>query len=188
MSTQLEYQQKIQIFNWKELTDLWKQIEARDTTDWELGKAFEYLVVRMFELDGAIVKYPYTVTQRTTEGGHQVMEQVDGIVYVESLSCIIESKDYQDGDKTNIEPIYKLRNQLLRRPSGVIGSVFSRTGFTDAAITLASFMMPQAILLWEGGEIEVVLKEKRICSFLVTKLRRCIETGSPNYNITTDTL
>ena len=186
MATPSEYQQTIQSYGWARLKELWQQIENRNTVGWELGKAFEYLIVRLFELDGAIVKYPYTVSQKTMEGKQELIEQIDGIIYTGSLSCIIECKD--ENRVTNVEPVYKLRNQLLRRPSGVIGSVFSRAGFTDPAITLASFTMPQAILLWEGGEVASMLKEKRACSFLLTKFRRCIETGSPNYDIRTDLL
>ena len=182
MATDLEYQQKIQLYDWSSLRELWQQIIDKNTIEWAPGKAFGYLVIRVFELDEAEVKYPYTVTQRTMEDKQELIEQMDDIVYTESLSCIIESKDREG--VVNVEPIYKLRNQLLRRPSGVIGSVFSRAGFTSPAITLASFTMPQTILLWEGGEVE----EARICSFLVTKLRRCIETGSPNYDIRTDIL
>jgi hypothetical protein len=178
MATAYEYQQIILDYDWTALKELWKQIESRSTPNWEAGKAFEYLVVRMFELDGATVKYPYPVDQ---------MEQIDGVVYLDASSCIIESKDYRD-DKVGVEPIYKLRNQLLRRPSGVVGSVFSRTGFTEAAITLASFTMPQTVLLWEGKEIEVILQEEHIKAFFVKKLRYCIETGFPNYDIRAEIL
>lgn len=86
MATASEYQQRIQHCDWTALKELWQQIENRDTPNWEAGKAFEYLVVRMFELDGATVKYPYPVDQ---------MEQIDGVVYLEVSSCIIESKDYR---------------------------------------------------------------------------------------------
>jgi hypothetical protein len=42
------------------LPALEERIIARDTPGWEPGRAFEYLVLRAFELDGADVKYPYT--------------------------------------------------------------------------------------------------------------------------------
>ena len=70
----------------------------------------------------------------------------------------------------------------------MVGSVFSRTGFTEAAITLASFTMPQTVLLWEGKEIEVILQEEHVKAFFVKKLRHCIETGFPNYDIRTEIL
>ena len=65
MAIPYEYQQRIRACDWEDLRKLWRQIQSRDTPDWELGKAFEYLIIRMFELDNATVRYPYTVTQRT---------------------------------------------------------------------------------------------------------------------------
>src|SRR4051812_40708911 len=106
----------------------------------------EYLVLRAFQLDGAVVRWPYVVH----EDGEEI-EQIDGVVYFDSVAGMIECKDT---DKpTNIEPVAKLRNQLLRRPSGTIGVVFSRSGFTEAASLLARFIAPQTILLWSGDEV-----------------------------------
>ncbi|UUO15978.1 MULTISPECIES: restriction endonuclease [Aphanizomenonaceae] len=80
------------------------------------------------------------------------IEQIDGVVYADGLSCIIECKD--TAKPVKIEPIAKLRNQLLRRPAATIGSIFSRSGFTEASETLAGFVAPQTILLWGGEEIK----------------------------------
>jgi Restriction endonuclease len=68
------------------------------------------------------------------------------------LSCLIECKD-QDGNIA-IDPVAKLRNQMLRRPVGVIGLVFSTAGFTDATKILARYGGNQAILLWNGLDIQ----------------------------------
>jgi hypothetical protein len=54
-----DYQARIAGMGWGDLSRLWEGINARDTPGWEPGKAFEYLVLRAFELDGAEVKYPY---------------------------------------------------------------------------------------------------------------------------------
>lgn len=63
MPTEAEYREKIQALDLSDLQDLWKRIEARDTKpDWEPGKAFEYLILRAFELEGAAVTYPFSVT------------------------------------------------------------------------------------------------------------------------------
>jgi hypothetical protein len=49
-----EYQAAIQKLDWDGLQNLWERIETRSTApDWAAGKAFEYLVLRAFELDGA---------------------------------------------------------------------------------------------------------------------------------------
>ncbi len=55
------YQQKISQYNLDDLQDLWREIEARETPEWASGKAFEYLVLRAFELEGAEVRWPYSV-------------------------------------------------------------------------------------------------------------------------------
>jgi hypothetical protein len=55
---------------------LWADIEARQTPSWDAGKAFEYLIIRAFQLDGAEVKYPYSVRLLGEE-----LEQVDGVIY-----------------------------------------------------------------------------------------------------------
>jgi hypothetical protein len=69
------------------LRELFAQIEARDTPGWEPGRAFEYLVLRLFELDGAIVRWPYEVDLH----GH-VVEQIDGAVKVAGLHGLLECK------------------------------------------------------------------------------------------------
>ncbi|MCC3513373.1 MAG: hypothetical protein JGK29_31490 [Microcoleus sp. PH2017_17_BER_D_A] len=87
----------------------------------------------------------------------EVVEQIDGAVHWLGLSCLVESKDF--ADKTvDITPIAKLRNQLLRRPAGTVGLIFSRTGFTNAAVSLSYFSLPQAILMWNGAELKYALE------------------------------
>jgi hypothetical protein len=115
---------------------LWDSIEIRDTATagWDAGKVFEYLVLRAFELDGAKVKFSYTVRLFNEE-----IEQIDGAIHYAGLSCLSESKDFTDDLKVNIAPIAKLRNQLLHRPSGIVGLAFSRTGFTNPARNLCCF-------------------------------------------------
>jgi hypothetical protein len=143
---------------------------------WDTGKAFEYLVLRAFQLDGAEVSWPYSVRLFDEE-----VEQIDGVIHYAGISALVESKDFSDD--VPIAPIAKLRNQLLRRPAGTIGVVFSRTGFTESARLLSLFTVPQAILLWSGDEIRYALETKRICEFLVRKYRVCIERGTPDSDI-----
>jgi hypothetical protein len=169
-------QQKIAKYNIKKLQDFWRKIQVRDTPGWEAGKAFEYLVLRAFELEGAEVRWPYSVR---IDGN--ILEQIDGVIYTDGLACLIECKD--QNIKTNIEPIAKLRNQLLRRPGSAIGVVFSSKGFTEPAVTLARFSSPQTILLWESEEIGFALKNSHMRKGLIIKYRACIEHGFPNYNI-----
>ena len=169
------HETQIQTLQWDGLRDLWNKIENRET-DWLSGKAFEYLVLRAFQLDGAEVKWPYDVRLFG-----EAVEQIDGVIHYAHLSCLVESKDYQD--PLNIEAIAKLRNQLLRRPAGTVGLVFSYAGFTAPAIHLSYFSLPQAILLWTGEEIKYALEQEKICEFLLLKYRVCVEDGLTDYNI-----
>jgi hypothetical protein len=180
MTTDAEYQATITTYQWDNLIELWSQIKEKKTSKfWDAGKALEYLVLRAFELNGADIAWPYSVT---IQG--KIVEQIDGVVYTNSLACLIECKDTTE--EVNIGPIAKLRNQLLRRPATTIGSVFSRTGFTEPTVTLTGFVAPQTILLWGGEEIEYSLENKRICEFLVKKYRVCVQKCIPNYDVTTE--
>jgi hypothetical protein len=76
-----------------------------------------------------------------------------------------------------------LRNQLLRRPAGTVGLLFSSKGFTDPAIQLAHFTLPQAVLLWSGEEIEYCLDQKKIVEFCERKFRGCVDFGIPDLYI-----
>jgi len=172
-----KYENEIQLLAWNGLRTLWENIKNRNVPGWEAGKAFEYLVLRAFQLDGAEVKWPYTVQLF----GSQI-EQIDGAIYYGGLSCLVESKDF--GDKTvDTTTIAKLRNQLLRRPGGTIGLMFCRTDFTNPARHLSYFSLPQAILLWNGEEIQYALEHEIICELLTFKYHACIEHGLTDYDV-----
>jgi len=57
--------------------------------DGQKGKAFEYLILRAFELDGAEVKWPYPVS---LYGQGEVIEEIDGSVRINALYCLIETR------------------------------------------------------------------------------------------------
>jgi Restriction endonuclease len=132
--------------------------------------------MRAFQIEGAEVRWPYSVDL----GGEEI-EQIDGAVYSDGLSCIIECKDQTE--RASIEPIAKLRNQLLRRPGAAVGLVFSKSGFTEPAVTLARFVAPQTILLWYGAEINFALATSQMRLSLTAKYRHCIEAGFPDFNV-----
>ena len=137
---------------------------------WPPGIAFEHIVIRAFEIEGATVQWSFVVRQ-----GSKIIEQIDG------LACLVESKDYSA--PINIEPIAKLKNQLSRRPVGTLGLVFARQGFTDPAKILARMMQPLNILLWEYEELELSLSTGTMCRALTTKFKFAVELGAPDYNI-----
>lgn len=174
-----EYRALIQGFEWDALLELWTSVKSGDTAGWDPGRAFEYLVLRAFELEGADVRWPYTV-----ELGEQEIEQIDGAVYVGGMACLVESKD--QAKPVNVEPIAKLRNQLLRRPAGTIGVVFSRRGFTRPARMLAQLTVPQAVLLWNGGEVDYALTRRCFSWAIRRKYRVLIEEVVPDFDITSE--
>jgi Restriction endonuclease len=176
MTTAAEYQRRIETYDRVQLLDLWTQIQACDTPNWEAGKALEYLIIRAFQLEGADVTYPYSTAIAGT-----VLEQIDGAVYSDGLSCLVECKDQTSN--VAIEPVAKLRSQLLRRPAGAIGIVFSTTEFTEATQILAQHNSNQAILLWDGTEIDYALNHQRLRTGLMQKYRYCVERALPNFKI-----
>ena len=95
---------------------------------------------------------------------------------------MVESKD--EDDKIAIDPIAKLRNQMLRRPWGTIGLVFTSTKFTESAVLMTHFALPQPLLLWTGAEVEHALGRKKICVFAQEKYRMCVERGVVDFDIT----
>jgi hypothetical protein len=173
--TDPEYEQQISTYGWLQLNDLWQAIDVKDTPGWSKGKAFEYLIVRAFELSGAKVRYPYSVR----EDG-QTIEQIDGVIYYHHFSCLLECKDQTD--PVNFEPIAKLRSQLMRRAT-TIGNVFSMSGFTEPALKLMRTLSPQIILLWQREEIELCLKGKDIIEAFLLKYRYYVEECGLDLNI-----
>jgi hypothetical protein len=176
MTTPDEYEAEIKTYTWPKLKKLWQAIKNRDTPGWEPGKAFESLILRAFQLNNAEIRWPYSVPLFGEE-----VEQIDGSVRFGSLYALIESKD--EAENITIAPIAKLRNQLLRRPAGTIGLLFSSGRFTAPAIQLAYFTLPQAILLWTGDEVEYALQKKKFVEFCEMKYRICIDTGMPDFSV-----
>lgn len=158
-SEQNEYERRIKKLQREGLLALWQRIWTRAPTDWPPGKAFEYLILRAFELEAATVRYPFEVRWGAAAGGDEryAIEQLDGAIHLElaGLHALVESKD--EAGQVNVEPIAKLRNQLMRRPSSATGVCFSVRGFTTPARLLANMMAPQTVLLWHGA------RSTRVC-------------------------
>ncbi|MBC8115370.1 MAG: hypothetical protein H7062_13385 [Candidatus Saccharimonas sp.] len=177
MASGEEYRRQIGEYkSHRALLKLWQQIVARDTPEWEPGKAFEFLILRAFEIEKADICWPFPVNL-----ADQLVEQIDGVVYAAGLSCLVEAKDCSD--KTAMEPIAKLRSQLLRRPVGVIGALFSSSGFTDPSVTLSRFLGPPTILLWGPEDVMYCLKKKSMVDGLRRKYRYAVEQGLPDLTL-----
>jgi hypothetical protein len=159
-----------------ELRRLWTDILHRRPTGWPPGRALEQLVIRAFELDGATVRRPFNVR---LEGSP--VEQLDGAVYAAGLHCLVECKDRRE--PLRADAFAKLRNQLLRRPAGTVGLMFSRSGYHEAAKVLARCSAHQPILLWHEEEIDALLEREDPCAMLQLKYRKCVEEGKPESNL-----
>ena len=114
-----------------------------------------------------------------------MIEQIDGAVFVDGLSCLVESKDAKP---QSIEPIAKMRNQLSRRPASTVGLIFSSGGFTDPARLAAHFLAPQTVLLWDGAEVDFCLRKAFFRRGLLGKYQHAVEQGIPYYNVTERTI
>src|SRR5208337_2095713 len=173
-----EYEKRDAKRDWAKLRKLWHQIKNGQIKDRKPGKALEYLVVQAFALSGLEVDYPYDVPPRGMK-----LEQIDGIVYLESLAFLLECKDRNDPE--NIVSFAKLRNQLLRRPDTVLGCLFVSNEFTEAALTLADYSVPPRILFWSGTDIDKAIEKCDFAGLLRDKYRNLCKYGltdhSPNY-------
>ena len=162
---------------WMELRTLWSQVCKGETPGWERGRAFEYLIVRAFELSGLRVEYPFDVPP-----GGRPIEQIDGVVFLDQIPLLIECKDRGVVD---IVAVAKMRNQLLRRPPITLGSVFVTGDFTSQALILADYATPHQILLWSSEEIATAIAAGDFRTTLTRKYHDLCMFGmtdhSPNF-------
>jgi len=141
MPTHQQYEQMIGRLRHPGLVRLWDQIVTRSSSPtWDPGKALEYLVLRAFQLEGATVAWPFEISGGTT-AGKRTIEQIDGVVYADGISCVFECKDH--ADRMDYDAIAVLRDQLTRRPAGVIGSCVSTSGFTVTALPRYEQSLPR---------------------------------------------
>lgn len=179
-----EYKHRILALDHSALLKMWDDIQAgAGLTDWPPGKALEYLLLRAFQLEDAEVSWPYAV------GLHQIpnpLEQIDGAIYFDGVSCLVECKDQHKKKNLNAVPIIKLKAQLMRRPRSTIGAVFSIGGFTQEATTLVQMLPPTDVLLWRGAEIDLALRRQRLCDGMKRKLRYAVEHGFPDLDLTVE--
>lgn len=154
---------------------------------WERGRGFEYLVMRAFEAEqstiAARVHYALSVPAEDLVGpalgaGSQgAVEQIDGVLHLEHLTFLVECKAESSVD---LAPLAKLRNQLLRRPAGVVGLLVVLDDVTPAAAMLARFMMPQAVLIVAGEEFPWGLRNARLLEMLLWKHDQAVLRGVPD--------
>jgi hypothetical protein len=160
-----------------QLLGVWEMILG-GTNPWPAGKLLEMLILRAFEIERpGSVSYPYTVRAPAND---DIIEQIDGFVSVDGIQAIVETK--HTNYHLNVEALAKLRNQLARRPSGLVGCLFSYGGFTRPAIILASYAAPQAMLLWTRAEIDAALRGPGLTVALKIKYAGLLQHGDPTFD------
>ncbi len=175
MPKSVDYIRTIRRTRYPGVIRLWDDVLAGVTPGWPAGRAFEYLVLRAFELEGATVRYPFTVNLPTG-----ISEQIDGVIYHPSVIAMVESKDR---DTVDAGPLAKLRSQLLRRPAGVVGLAFCTGTFTLPAVALARQYAPQVVLLWDGADVDLALRQRGMIDGLAAKFRAAVELGVFDYSL-----
>ncbi|MBI5497298.1 MAG: restriction endonuclease [Deltaproteobacteria bacterium] len=165
---------KIRGYSRAKLRAPWRGLQAGSDGGFPSGRAFEHLLVRAFQLDGAHVEWPYEV--------ESPLHQIDGVVHFAGLALLLEAKHW-DGN-VDFAPIAKLAAHLRRRPANTMGIVFSARRFTDPARESVLLSGSCQILLWEGAEIDWAMsKQGGFTTGLVTKYRQAVKLGVPDYNI-----
>ena len=158
-----------------DLLRIWEAIKAgQPIAGWPPGKAFEYLVVRAFDIEGARVLWPFEVVYPQKFG---TMEQVDGVVYLGERPFLLESKNLSE--PMAVEAVARLRMRLESRPPGTMGVLFSVQKFTLPTEIFTQFVTPVNVLLWERKALDVALADASMVGTLRAKLEYAIEHGLP---------
>ncbi len=173
-----EYIERVRDYGWEDVAGLWNDVLQCSTPGWDAGKALEYLVLKGFELSGAKVRWPFTVTH----DDKKIIEQVDGMIYSGGISAIVECKDYSKPSTRSKRPVCKgpiatLLAHLMRRPSPLIGCLFVSGNYTESAQVMVNSIKPATILCWTGDDIDFCLNQRDFALGLRRKYRACMEEG-----------
>jgi hypothetical protein len=172
-----EYRERVSRLGIGDLRRMWEVLcSGDDLPGWHPGRALEYLVLRAFQLEGAEVTWPYDVRRN---GVH--LEQVDGAVYFDGLTCLIETKD--QSEPIDFLAITRMKAKLMRRPRTVIGAVFGVGDFSRAALQLTESLPPPDVLLWRGRDIAWALQRRAMREGMRRKQRHAIEQGFADFDL-----
>jgi hypothetical protein len=173
-----EYVRRIRAMRRPALLKLWERLwSGRTLRGWPPGKAFELLVLRAFELEGAHIVWPYLSSRIAPLDSIGLVEQIDGAIYVDGMSCLVESKHQRM--PIDFKPIARFKARLDRRPPGVTGLMFSVSGFTKPALLETCFHPIRNVLLWTGLDFDFAL-ERGLRTGLRAKWRHAVERAVPD--------
>lgn len=177
LNTAKDLQQAAERWSHHDLLHVWQQIKmGSPIPGFQVGKAFEYLVIRAFQLEKADVRWPFQVTYPQKFG---TMEQIDGVVYLSQRAFLIESKDLSE--PAAIESVAKLRFRLESRPPSTMGLLFSVRDFSLPTEVFTQFASPLNVLLWGSSDLDIALSSQSMIEGLRQKLEYAIEYGLPLY-------
>jgi hypothetical protein len=177
--TARDFEMEARAWERADLLRIWEAIKAgQPIAGWPPGKAFEYLVVRAFDIEGARVLWPFEVVYPQKFG---TMEQVDGVVYLGERAFLLESKNLSE--PMAVEAVARLRMRLESRPPGTMGVLFSVQKFTLPTEVFAQFAKPLNVLLWEGRTLDVPLANASMVDTLRAKLNYAVEHGLPIHRL-----
>lgn len=159
-------------------------VAEKDPPNWDGGQAFEFMMLRFFELDGAEVTYPYG----PIVGLDGMTQETDGFIYTDKVRCLVESKDWSSPVK--MSTVAKLKDRMLHRNTQLIGCIFcSRNGFSKSALSAAFLEQSRYnILLWGSDEINALIQGPRgnFVEALHTKYRYSLEKLIPYFDTHAD--
>lgn len=175
--TAKDLQRDAEKWAYSDLLKIWEQIKAGSPVQgFAAGKAFEYLVIRAFQLEKTDVRWPFQVTYPQKFG---TMEQIDGIVYLSQRAFLVESKDLSE--PAAIESVAKLRFRLESRPPSTMGVLFSVRDFSLPTEVFTQFASPLNVLLWGSSDLDIALASQSMTEGLRQKLEFATEYGLPLY-------
>ena len=168
MGVEEEYARRVQGMGQAELLAFWGRVKQRERIEgWAPGRAFEFLLLRAFQLEGARVVWPYA----------SPLEQIDGGIYVDGLACLVEAKDH--AEPIGFDAIARLALRMQRRPPPAVGMLFSTSGFTWPALKAVAAHPIRNVVLWNDTDISLSLNHG-MRSALRRKWRAAVEAGVLN--------
>jgi hypothetical protein len=195
MASNLELENRIQAYDWPMLRSFWDEIKNNNTANltpsWASGKAFEYFIIRCFELSGCEVVYAFDVTNRQAgiKNNNKSFQQIDGIVYLTiNFPFVIEAKNEAGNAKE--ADIDKLIGRLGQRPPQTMGCFFDTKGYSDGVLFQLLSKPNKNLLLWEKLDIDFLFSDANfqnnqpiinIADILRAKWKFFVERMNPYY-------
>lgn len=139
------------------------------------GKALEGVLNRLFEINGILVREAFTVAGSQKEG---VVEQIDGVVEIDSRIYIVEMKWLNTPVDTGEVSHHLVRIYNRAETHGIF---ISASGYTKAAIDACKEALQQKIIVLSTLEefVHLLNAESSLKDFLQRKIQVAILDKNP---------